>query len=106
MKQANVGKKFESQKFNDIWCLQCCPNGRNSKSSGGLRLYLQLCSLPKGVGSIYIQYTIWCKEIKSEDKGIIIMFISLFFLQKETGSLRIFSSFFFLLWFIENPLLL
>ena len=70
MKQANPGKRFESPMFNNIWCLQCCPNGRNIKSKGQLRLYLQLCTLPKDTSSIQIKYEICCKETKAQDSGI------------------------------------
>eukprot|EP01083_Nonionella_stella_P198119 727699_1 len=69
MKNANVGKKFESEIYDNIWCIQCCPNGRNAKSQGQVRIYLQLCALPKNMASICIQYKITCSQIGIYSKG-------------------------------------
>ena len=77
MKIANVAKKFESESFRDIWCLQCCPNGRvrNTKKAGHVRMYLQFCGLPKHVRAINVQYTIFIEETNAKDRGILNLFL-------------------------------
>lgn len=82
MQEANVAKKFESAMFKDIWCLQCCPNGRvgKTKTAGEVRIYLQLCGLPINVRSIFVEYFIEFEETKAKDRGIHFIYFYPFYL--------------------------
>eukprot|EP01084_Bolivina_argentea_P227162 383681_1 len=60
-KLSHFGQIFESELFsNKMWCISCINNNNNSIS-----LYLRLCSLPKNINKIQIQYTFKCKQTKT-----------------------------------------
>ena len=71
MKASNTGKCYESDidKYG-MWCIQCFPNGDNAASKGDVELYIQLCSLPRGISKLEIKYTLKCLETLSCDTRI------------------------------------
>ena len=72
-KNCRVGRSFESEIFDKMWCLRCSPNGKRSSDEGNVKLYLLLCSLPiiddndneEDDDSIHVQYTLWCNETET-----------------------------------------
>eukprot|EP01084_Bolivina_argentea_P173644 300787_1 len=61
---SNVGKKFESQIFYDLWSLRCAPNGKREADKNNVKLYLLLCALPPDVVHCKVKYTLSCDETK------------------------------------------
>ena len=57
-------KQFESNIFNDMWLLRVAPNGENGKFLNDFDIYLQLCSLPKGVSKLDVLFTTQIGEMR------------------------------------------
>eukprot|EP01084_Bolivina_argentea_P058942 107583_1 len=68
MKESNTGKCYESNiEKEGLFCIQCFPNGDNAASKGDVELYIQLCSLPRNISKLEIQYSLSCIETNSKD---------------------------------------
>eukprot|EP01083_Nonionella_stella_P016837 46993_1 len=62
-KKAYNGKYFESSTFNgNMWSLRCAPNGDQKEDEGKVNLWLQLNSLPKGIGKMKVVFELKCVE--------------------------------------------
>ena len=62
-KSAHYGKIFESQIVNNMWFLQCCPNGNSKENKGLMNMAVRICSMPPGVNRLKINWSIKCVEI-------------------------------------------
>ena len=74
-KDCRIGRSFESEIYDKMWCLRCLPNGKRDADKGNVKLYLLLCSLPSiaDSDSIHIQYTLWCNETNTGYNSAIVL---------------------------------
>ena len=61
--QCNVGKKFESNIYDNLWCLKCFPNGDKMDNEGKTQLFIQLCMFPKDVTKIRLRIKLSCPTL-------------------------------------------
>eukprot|EP01084_Bolivina_argentea_P282772 484108_1 len=74
MRDACIGQKFESDMHNGIWCLGIYPNSKRhtQRYKNKVCVQIQLCSLPKIVSKLKIEWEITCDLFreKMEDKSV------------------------------------
>lgn len=66
--KAQIGQIFHSETFENIWCLDICPNGFNEKDKGSIRLSLVLLSLPPKIKSLKVNI-LFQAHFKSKNKN-------------------------------------
>lgn len=70
MKESHIGKKYESDVFNDIWAIGCCPNGPDMDDKGIVFIYLNLCGLPQNISKIKVKWRVRIIETGTVDNNI------------------------------------
>ena len=58
MKLSHVGKKYESDVYDNMWAIGCCPNGPDMDDNGIVFIYLNLCSLPININKIKCKWKV------------------------------------------------
>ena len=61
-KWSHNGKRMESAMYDNMWRLQCYPNGNGKECEGFVSLYLRCCYMPPLVQKIKAKFKIICKE--------------------------------------------
>ena len=67
MKLSHVGKKYESDVYEGIWAIGCCPNGPDMDDSGIVFIYLNLCALPININKIKCKWKVYIPETGTID---------------------------------------
>ena len=61
-KWSHNGKRMESAIYDQMWRLQCYPNGNGKECEGFISLYLRCCFIPPLISKIKAKFRIICKE--------------------------------------------
>ena len=63
-KTSVTGQQFISRIFDNMWQLECWPNGWREDLAGNMSLYLRLLNPPPMVQKIRVKYSLQCIEMK------------------------------------------
>eukprot|EP01084_Bolivina_argentea_P147663 258313_1 len=61
--RCKIGEKYESDIYENQWCLKCFPNGMNENNKGEIQLFLQICMFPKEITNIRLKMKLLCVEL-------------------------------------------
>eukprot|EP01083_Nonionella_stella_P022816 63076_1 len=58
-----IGQKYESNIYQNIWCLSCYPNGIDQNSKGKTVLGVQICMFPQHITKIKAKLELSCPQL-------------------------------------------